>query len=157
MPTAPEAAEVKPSARLNSVPQIISISSHPPGATAVLDGNTVTSCITPCSLEAVPGTHTVAVSLAGHQTLRRTVEVAGSPITLEPVEFPAQGGTLMLTSVPSGAAVLVDGKRTSYTTPAQLSLPPGTYRIGIEYDGRIATQAFEVPAGISTLKIVMQR
>ena len=143
--------------RLSAIPQLISLSSRPPGATAMIDGDSAVSCTTPCSLEAAPGTHTVSVSLAGHPTMRRTVQVAGAPLTLEPVEFVAQGGTVMLTSVPSGAAVFVNGERTAFTTPAQLSLTPGNYRIGVEIEGRLTTQNFEVPSGISTLKIVLQR
>jgi serine/threonine-protein kinase len=158
MPEPAEETEAKSSTpHLNGIPQLISVSSRPPGAIATLDGNATISCTTPCSLEAPAGTHTVAVSLAGYPIRRRVVDVASSPVTLEPVEFESLSGTVMLTSVPSGGSIFVNGKRTSYTTPAQISLPPGNYRIGVEYDGRIATQNFEVPAGISTLKIVMQR
>ena len=158
MPAAAEVAASKATqAPLSEVPQLISVNSNPAGATAMLDGNATTVCTTPCTLEAMAGTHTVAVTLPGHPTMRREVEVARSPVALPTVEFTAQGGTLMLTSVPPGAAVSVNGKPTGQTTPVQLALAPGTYRIGVEKDGLQATQSFEVPSGISTLKIVMGR
>ena len=59
----------------------------------------------------------------------------------------------MLTSVPTGAAILVNGQPTGKTTPAQLPLAPGSYRITVERDGRQASEMVEVQSGISYLKI----
>jgi PEGA domain len=60
---------------------------------------------------------------------------------------------LMLSSIPSGAAVSVNGREIGKTTPVQLALAPGNYRITLERDGRQATQNVEVRGGISYLKI----
>jgi hypothetical protein len=63
------------------------------------------------------------------------------------------GGTVWLTSVPPGAAVMVNGKRIAQVTPAQIPLSPGTYKITVEKDGKQASGAVEVRSGIVYLKL----
>ena len=92
--------------------------------------------------------------MPGFQLERREVDVGTSPQELPAVVLRAQGGTLWLTSTPSGATVLVDGKRIPQSTPAQIPLAPGTYKITVEKDGRQASQSVEVRSGISYLKIL---
>jgi hypothetical protein len=65
-------------------------------------------------------------------------------------------GTLMLTSQPEGAAVLVNGKRYPQTTPAQITLTPGTYSITVEWkDGKTATRSVEIRNGINYQKFLV--
>jgi serine/threonine-protein kinase len=146
--------EAGSTAPTRSVQPIVIISS-PGGAKAMLDNRADAVCTTPCSVDAAPGRHMIAVSLAGYQSERREVDVGTSPVELPAVILRAPGGTLMLTSVPSGAAVLVDGKPTGKTTPAQLTLAPGNYKITIEHEGRQVTQAVQLGSGLSYLKITM--
>jgi hypothetical protein len=63
----------------------------------------------------------------------------------------------MLSSVPNGAAVIVNGRRTGQTTPVQLVLAPGTYSIGVERDGRQAVQTVEVRNGLTSLRIQLEQ
>jgi len=135
-------------------PQPVTIISSPGGATAILDGRQETACTTPCDLDATPGRHTVVVTLAGYGTERREVDVGTGPMEMPAIVLRAQGGTLMLTSAPPGASILINGKRITQTTPATLPLAPGSYMIEVEKDGKQKSQSVDIRNGvISILKI----
>ncbi len=136
-------------------PQPVDVISSPGGATATLDGRPDTACTTPCSLNALPGRHTVSITMPGYGIERRDVYVGNYPLEMQAVVLRPIGGSLMLTSDPPGASVMVDGKPTGQVTPAELRLKPGSYRVTIEKDGRQATQTVEIRSGISYLKILL--
>ena len=136
--------------------QPVTVISSPGGATATLDGRSETACTTPCSLDAAPGRHTVALAMPGYQMERRDVEVGSGPVEMPPVVLRSHAGTLMLSSDPAGAAVLVNGRRVPQTTPAQLPLAPGTYQITVEKDGRQSTSSVEIRNGeIKSLRVLL--
>ena len=135
--------------------QPITIISSPGGARAMLDGRSDAVCTTPCSVDAAPGRHTIAVTLDGYQTEYREVDVGTSPVEMTAVVLRARGGTLMLTSVPQGAKVLVNDKPIDQLTPARIPLPSGSYKITVEHEGRQASQNVQVGAGITYLKITL--
>jgi hypothetical protein len=130
--------------------------SSPGGATATLDARPDTACITPCSLDATPGRHTIAITMPGYQIERREVSVGPSPMELPPVVLRVQSGTLMLVTAPKGATVLVNGRRIQQVTPAQIELAPGTYTITVEKDGKQATRTVEIGNGMTYLKIPLE-
>jgi len=137
-------------------PQPVTVISSPGGATATLDGRPETACTTPCDLEVAPGRHTVAVTMPGFGVEHREIDVGTGPMEMQAVILRSIGGTLMLTTVPSGAAISVNGKRLSQTTPAQIPLSPGTYNIEVEKDGRQSSRSVEVRNGaINYLKITL--
>jgi predicted Ser/Thr protein kinase len=138
-----------------AVPPEVSILSSPGGATATLDGNPSLACSTPCSLRAAPGKHTLALTLPGYQIERREFTVGAGPMELTPVALRRAGGILMLTSVPDGAAISVNGKRIDQLTPAQIPLAPGVYSIMIEKGGRQATEQVEIKSGMTARKIIL--
>ena len=107
-------------------PQAVTIISSPGGATATIDGRA--SCRTPCSLDALPGRHTLSVVLPGYQVEQRQVDLGSSPQELPAIMLRAQSGTLMLTSSPSGATVLVNGKSIGRVTPARSRYHPASIR-----------------------------
>jgi serine/threonine-protein kinase len=159
MPVAPENQSPtvsQPDQRLAEVPQLVHIVTTPSGASATLDGRPDVVCKTPCSLEASPGRHNLAITLPTYQVEHRPITVGSEALELPVITLRPIGGTVMLTSVPSGAAVLVDGRKTGQTTPAQLMLSTGNYTIGVEKDGKQATQTVEVRNGISFLKLVLE-
>jgi serine/threonine-protein kinase len=136
--------------------QAVTLTSSPSGATATLDGNPEITCTTPCSLDAPPGRHAVAITLPGYQVEHREVDVGSSALELPPVVLRAPGGTLMLTSVPAGASITVNGRKRTEVTPAQITLEPGTYNITVEKDGKQNTQMVDVRNGkLNYLKIVL--
>ncbi len=154
-PPAPDPAR-RPTASAGAA-QAITIISSPGGAKAMLDNRPDAVCTTPCFLDAAPGRHMIAVSMEGYQPEHREVDVGTSPVEMPAVILRAPGGTLMLTSIPNGAAVLVNGKPTGKTTPAQLTLAPGSYKITVELGGREATQTVQLGSGISYLKITLSQ
>jgi len=150
-----ESAPRRPLVQNAGGPQDIVVTSSPGGATATLDGNPAAACTTPCSLIAAPGNHTVAVTMAGYQIEHRYVVVGTAPLELPPVVLRASGGTLMLTSDPPGAAVVVNGKRIEQVTPVQIPLPLGTYTVTLEKGGKQVTEKVEVRNGINYRKILL--
>jgi serine/threonine protein kinase len=158
-PAEPEPEPVarrSPPRRQRAALQPVTIISSPGGATATMDGRPETACTTPCSIDAAPGRHTVAITMPGYQLERRDVDVGSSPQEMPAVVLRALGGTVWLTSVPSGAAVLVNGKRIPQVTPAQIPLAPGSYKITVEKDGRQASRTVEVRSGISYLRLLFE-
>jgi serine/threonine protein kinase len=154
-PLGPAPASPPPNTQAAAAPQPITIISSPAGATAKLDGRADASCTTPCSMDAAPGRHNIAVTLSGYQAEHREVDVSAGPVEMPAVILRAAGGTLMLTSIPKGAAVLVNGKPTGKTTPADLTLAPGKYEITVELGGRQSTQTVQIGSGISYLKFTL--
>jgi predicted Ser/Thr protein kinase len=140
---------------LPATAQPVTIISSPGGATATLDGRAGTACTTPCWIDASPGRHTIAISMDGYHVESREVEVGSNPIELGAVVLRPLAGAIMLTSEPSGAAVLVNGKRIDKTTPAQIQLAPGTYKITVEKDGKQSSETVEVRGGLRYLKIAL--
>ncbi|MGA9623916.1 MAG: PEGA domain-containing protein, partial [Bryobacteraceae bacterium] len=138
--------------------QPVSIISSPGGATATLDGDPRKACKAPCSLDAAPGRHTISITMPGYQIEHREVDVESSPVETLPVILRPLGGTLLLASVPAGAAISVNGRPIPQVTPAQIPLSPGTYTIAVEKDGKQATATVEIRNGvISHQRIVLEQ
>lgn len=151
---APGEASLRKAQKAAPEPQPVTVISSPGGAIAMLDGRTETACTTPCDLDATPGRHSVTVNLAGYGLERREVDVGPGPMEMPAIVLHAQGGTLMLTSTPTGATIAVNGKRLQQTTPAQLPLAPGTYKIDVQKDGKQSTRSVDIHNGVITyLKI----
>ena len=148
---------VKPATpRPVAVAPSVTVSSSPSGATATLDGRPDAACTTPCSLDAAPGRHALSVTLPGYDIERREVEIGSGPQELPTIILRAPGGTLMLTTTPTGASILVNGKKLPQTTPAQITLAPGNYSITVEKDGKQVTRPVDVHNGISYLKLQLE-
>jgi serine/threonine protein kinase len=154
---APKRPAAQPAARTPASPRTapVTVVTNPPGATVTMDG--ADSCSSPCSIEAAPGKHTFSIRLAGHQTEVREVTVTQNPQDLGLITLRAASGTLMVSSVPSGAAVSINGKRSNHVTPAQIPLAPGSYSITVEKDGRQAAKPVEVRNGaINYVRITLE-
>ena len=159
-------AEVKPENRIPrngpaasprpALQQEVSILSSPGGATATVDGNAGSSCITPCTLLATAGKHSIAFTMPGYGMERREFSVGSSSLELAPVVLKAAGGTLMLASTPSGAAVSINGKPSGMLTPARISLAPGTYTVTLSKDGHEVTEKIEIRNDIVSRKITIE-
>jgi hypothetical protein len=140
-------------ARQAATAQVVMVVSSPGGATAILDGNPAITCTTPCTLPSPPGRHTVSLVLPGHEIERREIIVGGGPMEMPPVMLRAAGGTLMLSSVPPGATVAVDGKKLDMVTPAQVPLALGAHSITVEKDGKSTTETVDIKNGINFRRI----
>ena len=128
-------------------PAEVTVITSPAGAIAMLDGRHEMTCSTPCSLDAAPGRHTVSIAMAGYQPEHRDLDVGSGSMELPMVILRSIQGTLWVTSSPAGAAITINGKRFPQTTPAQIALPPGSYRVQVEKDGAQNTSALEIRNG----------
>jgi serine/threonine-protein kinase len=145
--------QANPRERPVAAAQSVSLVTSPYGATATLEGQPDATCVTPCALDALPGRHTIAFALPGYDVERREVEVGSGPIELPAVIMRTRGGTLMLSSDPPGASILVNGKKRAEVTPAVIALAPGSYKITVEKNGRQRTEPVEMQNGIVTLRV----
>jgi serine/threonine-protein kinase len=135
----------------------IQVKSQPPGATAILDGLPGTACITPCSLKASTGGHTITLNLAGFKTLTRPISVLDASFELPVLMMNQSLGTLMLQTDPPGATITIDDKRLPNVTPAPVHLPPGKYRLGLEKGNLKASRTIDIRDGeLSTLRVPLQ-
>lgn len=123
------------------------VTSNPAGAKATLDDNFMQSCQTPCTLRAGYGRHRVMISLAGFISEIRDVAVEGNAVDIPPVTLRQPNGNVMVTSNPTGALVLVDGRIVPQRTPANLSLTPGDHVVAVERNGQRIEKRFDVGAG----------
>jgi hypothetical protein len=138
-------------------PQDVLVNSEPAGATAILDNNPAASCKTPCVLNVMPGRHTLTLDAEGYHRESREIRITDSPVEVPMVTMRVHAGTLMLTSAPGGAAIYLNDKLIPKTTPAQLSLPPGTYNVRVEKNGVRKSESVEVRNGeTSYIKIPLQ-
>ena len=153
----PDAPVQRTQARPAGGVQPVMVVSTPPGATVTLDGRPDAACSTPCALDAAAGRHIIAITLPGYQVEHRDVVVGSSAVDLPLVTLHAPSGTLMLTTVPDDAAVSVNGRRLPQSTPAQIPLEPGDYKITVEKNGKSATSQVEIRNGaISYLRITLE-
>jgi serine/threonine-protein kinase len=142
--------------RTPAAPQPVMVITSPGGATATLDGHADQACKTPCSLDAAPGHHTIAFTLPGFQIEHRDVTVGQESMELPAVILHAFNGVLMLSSTPPGASILVNGKPVPETTPALLSLAPGTYTISVQKNGSHSVKTVEIHNGdTQVLKVTL--
>jgi serine/threonine protein kinase len=142
--------------RLPAAPQEVTLITSPSGATATLDGHADQACTTPCTLQAAPGRHTIAFTSPGYQIEHRDVTVGSESLELPAVILHAFSGVLMLSSTPPGASILVNGRTVTETTPAQLSLPPGSYKIAVQKNGQQVVRSVEIHNGeIQVLKVTL--
>jgi serine/threonine protein kinase len=138
-------------------PQRVEVVSSPIGALAMLDGQADTVCTTPCTLEAGPGHHRIQISKSGFEMENRDVEVGAGPIEVPAVVLRALQGTLMLSSEPPGASILIDGKPYAQPTNARITLPPGSHDIAVQWrDGKSASKTIEIRNGINYQKFIAQ-
>ena len=145
-------------ARVSAAPQSVAVVSSPAGAIAMLDGQADTACTTPCTLEAAAGRHSLELKKSGYDVEHRDVDVGSSTRELPPIVMRSVQGTLMLSSDPTGATILVNGKRQSQVTPAQIQLAPGSYSITVEWkDGKQTTKTVQIKDGINYQKFLTER
>jgi serine/threonine protein kinase len=133
--------------------QDVWVSSNPPGAKAVLDGDLSQACVTPCMIHAATGTHSLMFSQAGYENEYREIRIGDTALDIPPVTLRKPSGTLMLTTNPPGASVRVDGRLVPELTPTQLNLPPGSYTITVEKGGKMQTEKIDIQQSPVYLRI----
>lgn len=148
-------AEIPAPAPANAL-QDLWVTTNPPGASAILDGRQDSGCQTPCMLRVAPGRHAVTIALAGFQRERREITVGNDALDLPPIVLQKDGGTLMLSTIPPGATVFVDGRQLPQVTPTRIGLAPGSHRVVVESGGKRSSEQVEIQNGeTKILKITM--
>ncbi|WFN33843.1 PEGA domain-containing protein [Methanogenium sp. S4BF] len=123
----------------------VAITSTPQDAFVYVDGVNTTRT-TDASLYLPVGDHQMTVALRGYVTpANRTVTVTAGTTTTLDFDLVRETGYLEVTSVPDGAAIILDGTDTNTRTNATLAdpLPTGDYNVTVTLDGYI-TPAEEV-------------
>lgn len=127
------------------------INSDPPGAAISVDG-AGTGKLTPAQLSLPPGDHSIVLKKEGFSDLTTNVHLAGDQTyhysnTLQPVAKQSgmskfkklfgggNGVAVKIQTTPAGAAISIDGADQSKTTPAKLSLPPGSHTLSLQLKG----------------------
>jgi len=124
----------------------LSVATNPPGANVIVDGNSG-NCVTPCAVQVPPGLHVVSIHLDGYQEERREIRMGGESQDIPLISLRKASGTLMITSVPAGATITINGKVQSQTTPARFNLSPDTYTVIVEKNGQRAVDRVEIRNG----------
>jgi hypothetical protein len=125
-------------------PQDLWVTTNPPGAKAVLDDNLGESCRTPCMLHGPSGVHHLTISDAGYLNEYREIHVGDTAQDVPLISLREASGTLMVTTVPPGASVRINGQLVRQVTPAAINLRPGTYSVTVEKGGRSQTERIEI-------------
>ena len=101
----------------------VAVTSEPPGATVLVDGNVAGT--TPVELELTAGERQLELTLDGHNARQeRVIVVADQPQVLESFRLEAADGRVQLTSSPAAASVSINGDYQGQT-PLTLRLRPG--------------------------------
>ena len=129
---------------------VLDLQSDPPGAAIVVDGKP-TNRFTPAKLGLPQGEHVIRFLLEGYKDEVSPVLVTeGQSVSLSPKLVPAKAsklkrlfgggspedvGTLDVTTHPDGAYVTLNNAAVGQTTPAKVSVKPGTYELAIILPG----------------------
>lgn len=146
----------------------IAVSTIPTNASILLDGN-VTGLFTDAVLEEVPvGEHMVELVLPGYRNATQKVVVEKDECTTidlvlfsentTPTEVTPGTGSIFISSVPTNASILIDGKETGTRTNATLdAVPAGEHTIELVMPGyRNVTRTVIVKSGeSSTLEMIL--
>ncbi len=98
-------------------------------------------CTTPCSLNLTPGDHTLILSAANRDTVRRIITVPGTEDVFE--ELPQASGVVQVISNPAQLKISVDGQDRG-ETPVKLRLTTGQHQLKVTGNGITREQNFEV-------------
>jgi hypothetical protein len=137
--------------------QDIWVTSNPPGAKAVIDGNLSQSCSTPCMLRGLPGRHDITISQVGYENAYKEVVVGDTAVDLPQIALRQPEGTLFLSSTPAGASIRINGQPVPQVTPAALTLKPGTYMVTVEKNGTSKTGNVTVKDGVVRLHMAFEQ
>jgi serine/threonine-protein kinase len=133
-----------------SVVAQLTVSSVPAGAQITFDGSPL--CQSPCTLtDIAPGQHIVGATKSGFTSLSRTITLRGGTSTVALQLNAVAATTLMVSSKPAGAVIVIDGRDTGRLTPTLFSFDrPGAHTVLIKRSGYLdETNTVSVQSGQS--------
>lgn len=130
----------------------LAITSTPPGATVTLDGTN--KGVTPVTIAGLkPRNYNVVVALKGYAPVTRTVDLSDSTQTTQDFTLQQAFGKVSISSDPTGAQVLLDGKDYGKTPLVLDSFPVGDYILTLKLDGnKDITDTLSVSEGSTLTK-----
>ncbi len=132
----PVRSEPRPAAPAAPSSGEIMIASAPAGAAVEIEGRPEPPGKTPLSVGSlVPGVYKVTLRKTGYAPEARQIEVSAGKRAMLDVKLNPTQGFLNITSTPAGAQVLINGKDTGKTTPAELMLDPAAEHVVVHKDG----------------------
>jgi hypothetical protein len=144
-PEQPKPAEPKPAptpvvARTPKKPteKLVSVyfRTTPPGAEIRVDGRSNWTCTSPCRITDLPGgKRTVTAKLEGYRTASRSLVLGDRSSEVYNIELEDARVQVLITSVPPGADIFIDGRKIAEKTNAKVRLAQGTYQIKVSKDG----------------------
>jgi hypothetical protein len=105
------------------------LTTNPPGAKAVFDNDPSVACTSPCTVNLMPGRHSVALAREGYRQTQRIIEVPRDPGII--VDLVAMSGTLSVVTNPAGLTVFINGKEQPRKTPLSVTLPTGEHLVQV--------------------------
>jgi len=109
------------------------------GATAYLGtekGSAARQCDTPCSFSGLPpGNYNLQVLKTGFQPLQTVLQLEAGKSVDQKVQLEPLMQGIVISSVPSGADVFINGDKQSGQTPVTLPLAPGKYNLVLVLKG----------------------
>ncbi len=113
----------------------LTVSSKPIGAEIWIDGSD-TGLVTRAEvLQLTPGTHNLTLVRSGYANYTATFKINAGMTTPFIALMDETGGSIAITSSPSGASIFVDQADTGYQTPKTISgLTPGTHTVILKKD-----------------------
>jgi protein kinase-like protein/PEGA domain-containing protein len=126
----------------------LAVGSLPLGATVAISGQNgqwqTPQVIGPLAA----GTYNVTFSKAGFASETRSIQVTGGGRANLDVKLTPTKGWLTVSGSPAGAVILVDGRDTGKTTPAELMLEPAAHNVSLRKPGYLdAGTEIKVAAG----------
>jgi hypothetical protein len=85
------------------------------------------------------------------------VEVGDTATDVPQIVLRQPEGTLFLTTSPAGATIRVNGQTVTQTTPARLTLTPGSYSITVEKNGVTKTEPVKIGDSLVRLSIRLEQ
>ncbi len=119
----------------------ITINSNVP-AQVFINNNPVGT--TPLNTTLAPGTYTITLNptQSGYSSLTQTI-VVSAPNQVFNFTLTAANGNIIF-NLPNDAKVFINGQMIQFKANSQISLPPGTYTIRIEYHGLVVEKTITV-------------
>jgi serine/threonine protein kinase len=106
----------------------------PPDAQVIVDSRRGSGCKSPCSMELTEGAHALLLQKDGFRSILQNFTVSPSHPEVA-IALNELTGSLLVQSDPPGAAIALNGKPRSETTPATLNLPAGKYKVTVTKAG----------------------
>lgn len=109
------------------------LSTVPPAASVVFDGDNARTCTTPCTLPLNAGRHTLVARLEGYRPNIRQFQLPEESELV--VNLDRMTGRVYIRTEPPGAQVSVDGQVQTSRTPMSVTLPIGEHQFEVLREG----------------------